>query len=185
LLPTLVFAAAILVIVYRRMRRSFGRQRLAPRRAMLRIVSMASLGTLVALLPWASRSAVVGGLAVGVALAVVALRHTRFEYGLHGAFHYTPNAWVSAAVVSLFAGRLVYRFLALASVGRIGVERLAGITADPSTWRGVPRTEVTVAILLVLVGYYVAYYAGVLSRSRRDVELDALETPRESAETAG
>src|SRR5260370_11513546 len=76
-----LFAALIVFAIYRRLRRSFGRQLLQPGRMTLRIVLLAAVGC--ALLPMAFRSAQylwaeLPGAALGIGLGVLGAGRTRF-----------------------------------------------------------------------------------------------------------
>lgn len=151
--------------VYRRMRRSFGRQRVRDGFMWLRIglLSLAAvlIGAQIArdvdLLGILSAS-----VACGAALALVGLKHTKFEVTAEGRY-YTPHTYIGLAVTALFLGRLLYRFLGtyngLAPAATRGQD-LAAI------YRHSPFTLVVIG---ALVGYYVLYYAGVLQRTRAQV----------------
>ena len=78
---SLLLAILVVFLVYRRFRRSFGQQPLCPVRMRVRAVLLLVIGGL--LLPTALRSsafmaALLGGLGVGVALAVWGAARTRF-----------------------------------------------------------------------------------------------------------
>jgi len=99
-----------------------------------------------------------GGLAVGVALALVGLRHTTFEVTPQGRF-YTPNKWLGLVVTALFFGRLAARLFTIS--GRAAAMQAGGPGA------GAPQmTPLTLGFLYLVAAYYVAYYAGVLWKGR-------------------
>jgi hypothetical protein len=109
------FLAAILVlfVIYRRFRRSFGQQPMRPVRMQVRIVLLLVIGCL--LLPAALRtaafmSAVLAGIAAGVALALWGAARTRFLRA-SGQLYYVPHTYTGVAVSFLFLGRLVYRLI--------------------------------------------------------------------------
>src|SRR5574337_756252 len=84
---TLLIAAVILFILYRRFRRILGRQRLRPKRMIFRIVVLAVICLLVLASPFrglASDSAALGGAVIGIALGLWALMHTKFESSAAG-----------------------------------------------------------------------------------------------------
>src|ERR1700686_4064433 len=92
---SLATAALVLFVIYRRFRRSFGRQPLRPRRMIVRIAILSVVGLL--LLPAALRSsagalATGAGLALGVALGAWGAQHTRFERH-EGQLHYIPHTY--------------------------------------------------------------------------------------------
>ena len=100
-------------------------------------------------------TALAGGLLLGVPLALLGLRLTKFETTRKGTF-YTPNTTIGVALSLLFVGRLAYRFMVLteASAGR-----------DPSLPQ-LFQSPLTFLFFGVTAGYYIAYYAGVLKRGR-------------------
>jgi hypothetical protein len=160
-LPTVILVPLFAFGLYRRFQRTFGRQVVAPRRMIARIVLLSAvgmliLGTLRTTIGLATASA---GLVVGVVLAVVGLRLTKFEATQKGRF-YTTNGWIGIAVTALFLGRLAGRFFTMS-------ERMATAQAGVSPFAGLQRSPLTLALFLLLAGYYVAYYAGVLRKATR------------------
>jgi hypothetical protein len=167
---SLAIAALVVLAIYRRLRRSFGKQELQPRRMVFRIAVLLALGA--SLMPAAMRSgefmiAEAAGAATGVALAAWGAKRTRYvKYG--GRLYYVPHTYTGIAVSLLVLGRIVYR----------GVEiYMAG--AD-SAQRSAVRNPLTVALLFVLIGYYVFYYSRVLWKSKR-VNPEDLEEPSAAA----
>lgn len=144
--------------VYMRVRRNIGRQPLRPTRLK---VSIAIFGTIiVAFGAFAAfrplmLAALVGGLAVSAGLAWWGLHLTKFEDTPQGKF-YTPNTALGLAVSVLFIGRVLYRFLMLSNAGY-------ATTGAPPAF----SSPLTYCLFGISAGYYVAYYAGVLVRSRR------------------
>src|SRR4030081_249890 len=92
---SLLFAALVVFAIYRRFRRTFGRQQLRAGRMALRIVLLAAVSG--ALLPMALHSpqylgAELAGAALGVGLGVWGAARTRFMmYG--GRLHYVPHPY--------------------------------------------------------------------------------------------
>jgi hypothetical protein len=163
LVTPILIAALVVWGVYRRVRRSFGRQPVHAARMWLRIAVLTLVGGLFVATS-AARSArgfeaLIAGLACGAALAALGLRHTRFEVTPEGRF-YTPHTYIGLAVTVLFIGRLLYRFLYLSS----GANAAAG--ADPSLALAYQRSPLTLGIFAVLIGYYLVFYGGVLFRTR-------------------
>jgi hypothetical protein len=166
-----LLAALVVFVIYRRFRRNFGRQLLSPGRMKYRIVILAVVGCL--LLPTALRSgqylaAILAGAAVGVGLALWGAERTRFQmYG--GRLHYVPHTYTGIAVSLLFLGRLVYRFAQVYSGAHASSGAHAANAADPSqpfAAASMVRSPLTVAIVFVLIGYYVCYYSLVLRKSK-------------------
>ena len=106
-----LFAALIVFALYRRLRRSFGRQLLRPGRMILRIVLITVAGC--ALLPMAFLSArylwaEIAGAALGMGLGSWGAERTRFvTFG--GRLHYVPHTYTGIVVSLLFLGRLAFR----------------------------------------------------------------------------
>jgi len=100
-----------------------------------------------------------GGIAAGVALAWLGLRHTKFESGPDGNF-YTPHAYIGLLVSTLLVGRLAYRFVVMGPA----LQQVA--PPDTSPFAAYQSSPLTLALFGAVVGYYVAYYSGVLAHSR-------------------
>ena len=176
-----LMAALVVFAVYRRLRRSFGRQALRPARLTFRIVVLTVLAC--AMLPLALASmqflaAEFSGAALGLGLGVWGAQRTRFV--MHdGQMHYVPHTYTGIAVSLLFVGRLAYRLV------QIYVGGHAPHGADPSSalaGSSMLKSPLTVGILFVLVGYYVCYYGWLLWKSKRltvaDIEaVSAAPTP--------
>jgi len=178
------FLAAALVVfaVYRRLRRSFGRQLLRPARMTVRIALLVVVACV--LLPMAFRSAEflaaeLLGAALGMSLAVWGARRTRFLM-TGGRLHYVPHTYAGIAVSLLFLGRLAFRLVQ----GYTGMHAPSAAYAQASAaypsqafGPGMVKSPLTVGILFVLVGYYVCFYSWVLWKSKHleaaDVESDS------------
>jgi len=126
-----------------------------------RIVFLLVVGALLMLRGMAQANiavAVAAGLAGGVALALFGLKLTRFETTPQGHF-YTPHGGIGLALSTLLIGRLAYRFVV------IWPSLQAAHSADENPFASFQRSPLTSAMFALLIGYYVAYYAGVLIRS--------------------
>jgi hypothetical protein len=148
--------------IYRRARRSIGRQPVQVRRLRLRVGILAIVGTLVLSASVANvtlLAALLGGLACGAILGSVGLRHTKFEVSAEGRF-YTPHTYIGLFVSALFIARMLFRFLTLYAP--------AHLEAPPSAnpFEQYQKSPLTLAIFGVLLGYYVLFYLGVLKKSR-------------------
>lgn len=158
----MLFGAVLAFAIYRRIRRNIGRQALSPGRLTARIGIFSLIGALVlfaALRDLNLLGAMLAGLAGGVALAWFGLRHTQFEVTPEGRF-YTPHTYIGAFVSALFLARIAYRFIVLYSTPHA----VAAANADP--FAAYQKSPLTLAVFGVLVGYYVAYNAGILQRNR-------------------
>ena len=159
IIPILI-VAVVLWRIYMRTRRSFGRQRVQPRRMAVRIGLLGLFGVVLialsAAVPW-SVAGILAGAACGALLSLLALRHTHIEGTPEGRF-YTPHTYIGLTVTVLFFARLVYDLMLFKQA-----------EALPVTAAGSPvfhETPLTLAVSGAFIGYYIAYYLGVLRRSR-------------------
>lgn len=166
MLPLLAF------IVWRRVRRTFGQQPIRRKRMMARIVIFVIIGSLLALSGFhhlALAEGLVGGVLIGAAIGLVGLQLTRFEVDPVKGDCYVPNPWIGALLTMLLLARLVWRLMvvypqmqhaeAMASAG-------AAVQMQPMAYASSPLTMLVIGLL---VGYYIAYYSGVLIHHRRFV----------------
>jgi hypothetical protein len=165
-LPYLV-AALIVWRLYRRTRRSFGRQPVRDRYMWFRIglltLAAAAVGVLIAR-DVEVLGTLLGGIACGAALAALGIKYTRFEVTAQGRF-YTPHTYIGLVVTALFVGRLLYGFLEIYN----GVAPMAA--AGQGLAAAYERSPFTLAAFGALVGYYVLYYLSVLQRTRPQAPL--------------
>lgn len=156
--------ALMLFAIYRRVRGSFGRQPIRTKRMTVRVVIFAVAMALSLLSGWQDVRLAEGVLAGGIAGAALAwlvgLKLTRFEIGTEGQDFYIPNPWVGAALTALLLGRLAWRFLVLAPLLEGGASAAPHAPAPGNS----PLTMLVVGLTL---GYYMAYYAGILMHHRR------------------
>jgi hypothetical protein len=165
----LLLAALVVFAVYRRLRRSFGRQLLRPGRMILRIILLALVGC--ALTPMALRSAQylwaeLVGVALGIGLGLWGAERTRFLM-YREQLHYVPHTYTGIAVSLLFLGRLVFRFVGVYLSPQAAHVANATDSSQAFAPTSMVRSPLTVGILFVLVGYYVCYYGLVLWKSKR------------------
>jgi hypothetical protein len=183
-----IFALLVPLMLYRRVRRNFGRQALGAARR--RMVILSVLAVLI-ILPAVTReatvvllSAVAGALA-GIALAAWGASRTRFLTH-NGQIYYVPHTYTGIAVSALFLGRLIYRIVQLYAVPHLAPAQGMGDAAMPAGPAAIGQSPLTAGIFFVLIGYYVCYYGLVLRKSRHITPGD-LETPAtpSSPETEG
>jgi hypothetical protein len=163
-----LFAVLVVFAVYRRLRRSFGRQLLRPTRMIIRIVLLTVIAC--ALMPLALRSqqflgAEIVGAALGIGLGVWGAQRTRFVMAGER-LHYVPHTYTGIAVSLLFLGRLVYRVVQVYTAAHAVHGANPG---DPSQAMGpasMVSSPLTVGVFYVLVGYYLYYYGWVLWKSK-------------------
>jgi len=177
-------AGIAVLLIYRRFRRSFGRQPIRPIRMWIRIALLIVLSC--SLLPFAFKSgqfllAELAGAMAGLALGFWGARHTRYAT-YEGRLHYVPHTYTGIAVSLLFIGRLVYRIVEwYRENGALGgaLEASQGIAPPPMV-----RSPLTVGLIFVVVGYYACYYAMVLWKSKRisPEDLEAVPAPAAAPE---
>ena len=174
-----LIAAVLVFVIYRRLRRTFGKQPLQAGRMTFRIVLFSIVGCLLA--PGALRStallgAAAAGIAIGVGLALYGAARTRFETD-NGKLYYIPHTYTGVAVSMLFLGRLAYRFLQI-YMGHdpAGMDASGFDTTRYGGYGYMVRSPLTLGMYYVLMGYYVCYYIAVL---RKATQLDSrnLEAP--------
>jgi len=172
-----LITAVVVWFLYRRMRRSFGRQRVQDRRMWFRI----GILTLVTVLIGATTArdvdllgVLAAGIVCGAALAYVGLRYTKFEVTSQGRF-YTPHAYIGLVIAALLVGRFLYRFLGTYD----------GVAPPAAAGRSVvamyQHSPFLLAAFGAVVGYYVLYYLGVLQRTKPPATLG----PESGASGAG
>ena len=167
--PVLI-TVLVLWALYRRARRFIGRQRLEPGRLRTWVGLFAALGGLMLLMSARDTrmlAAMLAGAACGALLGWLGLKYTRFETTPEGRF-YTPHAYIGLVVLALFVGRVLYRMMIMAH----GFTPVAPGTAGSNPFASANpyanlRTPMTLGIFGTLVGYYISYYLGVLSKSRQ------------------
>lgn len=156
--PLYIVVPAIGFAIFRRLRTSFGAQRLLPARMIIRMVLFSILCAAIA---FADRSpiglaALAGGLLLGVALARIGLMHTTIEARPDGRY-YTPNRWLGLVVTGIFFARLAPRVFTIMN------------TPPPAPGAPLVRPQqsaLTLAVFALLAGYYVAYYAWVMAKAK-------------------
>jgi hypothetical protein len=183
-----LFAALVVFAIYRRFRRSFGRQPLRPTRMRVRMVLLTVLVCL--MLPAALRStqflaAEIVGAALGICLAVWGAQRTRFlTHG--GQLYYVPHTYTGIVVSLLFLGRLVYRIVqiyggahASPAAGAVAANAFASADrAQAFAPASMLKSPLTVGIFFLLAGYYLCYYGWVMWKSKH---LEAADTEADSA----
>ena len=148
--------------VYRRLRANFGRQPIQPTRKVVRLIILSLVAAMflwVAMHSAPALEAAAVGLIAGVVLALIGVHLSRFESDATGSY-YTPNSYIGAAVTLLLVGRIVYRMFSMYSTPQgmppPGTDPFATMTQSP----------LTLAMIMLTVGYYLMFTAGVLYKSR-------------------
>jgi hypothetical protein len=169
--PNMTLAIMIPVMAFafwRRMRRSFGRQPIRRKQMIARIAIFSVMGGALAFSGLANPrllEGLLGGALGGIALGLLGLRLTRFERDASGADAYYPNAWIGGLLSVLLVARLAWRLL-------VAMPQLQ----DPAMAHSAPamgNSPLTLALFGLMIGYYTAYYAGLLVHHRRFERLQA------------
>lgn len=160
----LIMAAVVGLVLFRRVRRQFGRQRIRRKAMTIRVVFLVLVVVLLSLTGLQDlrlAEGLLAGVLGGVALGLLGLRLTQFVTDPDKGDCYVPNAWIGALLTALLLGRLAYRFL----VEMPEIERAA---AHPGATPGaVVYHPLTLLVVGLLMGYYLSYYAGLLVHHRR------------------
>ena len=162
LVTPFIMGALVIWVIYRRLRRSFGRQTVNVGMMWLRIGILALVGALVtysSMHSTAALEALFGGLVCGLALAYMGIRHTRFEVTAQGRF-YTPHTYIGLFVTAIFLGRLLYRYVTLYTA------RQAAPAPNQNVLAAFQQNPLTLGIFSLLIGYYLFFGLGVLQRTR-------------------
>jgi hypothetical protein len=153
--------------IYRRVRRTIGRQPYQPGRMQVRMVVLGIIGAIALLFSFRDvevGGAMVAGLVGGAALGLFGLRHTKFETTPQGQF-YTPHTYIGLFVTLLFLGRLAYRFLVVLP----SMQAAAQMNENP--YASFQKSPLTMAIFGIVIGYYIAYYGAVIREMRKQATL--------------
>jgi hypothetical protein len=173
LLTPILVSALVCWAIYRRVRRSFGRQPVRVGRMQLRLALLTVIGVLVLVASVRDTQllgALIGGVACGLALGYIGLRHTRIEVTPQGRF-YTPHTYIGLFVTALFLSRLIFRLLT------VHLSENAAGQPDSNPFDAYQRSPLTMAMFGLLLGYYEFYIVGVLKTSREFV-VPATDTPK-------
>ncbi len=170
LTPSLVAFALVPLILWRlyaRYRRLVSRQKSRAWRHWAAVVFFPAILALLAftsLVRPLAEVALFGGVAIGIALSVIGLRHTRFEVAPDG-FWFTPDARIGIALMSLLVARVLYRFYQMSTAALPAAAR-------GSQMQDLSRSPLTLVLIGMLLAYYTAYAIGLL-RWRRAQALAA------------
>jgi len=170
LLSYAIMVPLVVLMMWRRISRQFGRQPIRRKRMIARVVLFAVIGGMLLLSGFRDvrlAEGLAGGIVLGAALGLLGLRLTRFETDPVRGDCYVPNPWIGAVLVALLLGRLVWRFLVLWPQAQQVTALAAAQTPGATMPMGYHSSPLTLLIFGLLVGYYIAYYAGLLVHHRR------------------
>ena len=155
-----IAAPLVVFMLYRRVRRNIGRQPVNERRMLLRIAILLLAAAMIfapALHDASLAAGAAAGLIAGGSLAWLGVRLTRFETTAAGHF-YVPNLYLGLAITAVLLARVAYRFTQLYPLMQAQTS-----APPPMVWAGTP---LTIGLFGLVIGYYLAYVAGVLYVSR-------------------
>lgn len=159
-----ILVPLVALIVWRRIRRQFGRQPIRRKRMTARIAILAVVVLLLALAGLRDlhlAEGLMAGLSGGGLVGLVGLRLTRFEADPEKGDCYVPNTWIGALLTALLLGRLAYRF----AVVLPQMQAAASPAGGPP--QGYVSSPLTMLVVGLLIGYYLAYSTGLLIHHRR------------------
>jgi len=162
-MPLLLGFMAFMIV--RRVRMQLSSQRVAPVMMALRMLLLCTVGILLLVFTGGAAEPLLysaAGLMAGLGVTYYALKHTRVEQTPRGIF-YTPNRWIGLGISALIVLRLGTRVAA--AYQQQGQNASEAVAINPM--ESLQRSPLTLAMFMLLAAYYVAYYGGVLWRSRK------------------
>ncbi|QEE23444.1 DUF1453 domain-containing protein [Rhodanobacter glycinis] len=165
-----IMVPLVLLILWRRISRQFGRQPIRRKRMIVRVAIFAVIGCVLLLSGLRDvrlAEGLAGGIVLGAGLGLLGLRLTRFETDPERGDCYVPNPWIGAVLVALLLGRLMWRFLVLWPQMQHAESLAAAQAPGTSMTMSYRSSPLTLLVLGLLIGYYIAYYAGLLIHHRR------------------
>lgn len=164
----LIPAVFVLFIMYRRVRRNFGKQKLKRGYLIFRMVLLCIVGILMLIPTFFSQELAVVtiiGAGIGVGLAIWAAKHTRF-LNQDGILYYLPHSYTGMIVTALFVGRIAYRVFVMAQPHTVVTTDWNPGMSDFGGFSSIYHNPVTRLVFFILIGYYVYYYWYVLHESK-------------------
>jgi membrane protein CcdC involved in cytochrome C biogenesis len=162
LITPLLLGLLFVWAIYRRARRSFGRQPLEIGRLKFRIGFLSLIAALMLYLSFKdlpSLAGLLGGLTCGALLSRIGLRHTKFEADA-GRSYYTPHTYIGLILMALVVSRIMLRVVIDYGYGATAT---APVSNPLAPYR---RSPITLGILGLLIGYFILFHLGVLRKSR-------------------
>ncbi|WP_261304135.1 hypothetical protein [Paenibacillus andongensis] len=143
--------------IYRRAKRTIGFQKLSRGRLKFRLTLFSILGAVIFLLGFVHPIHFIGyiiGLAAGIALGLIAIRHTLFEHRTDG-WYYRTHLWVEITVLVLFLGRIVYRLAFI----NLSTNSANMNPVDPTQFT---KDPLTAGVFFIIVSYYILFFGYLL-----------------------
>jgi hypothetical protein len=155
--------------IYRRVRRSIGRQPLRPTRSIIRLVILCLVSVMIILVGILLNRMILagfaGGLVPGVALGFLGLKLTQFETTADGQHFFKPDTRIGLALSLLLTGRVIYRMVVL---------------NDMSVAPGHPppmQSPLTYLIAGLTIGYYIVYSIGLIIHAHEKFKAQRAAVP--------
>ncbi len=164
-----VIVMLLAFVLYRRGKRLIGHQRFNEWRTLVRTVIMGVLILFVLasylhlpdpVLQYGSAAA---GFVLGVVVALLALRYTQMGRDEKGVW-YIPNLYLGIGLIALLVARFVYEYMVIFPQVRHQV-RMA-VEQQGTVPMAITSQPILHAVLFLVLGYYLLYYAGIILRSR-------------------
>ena len=157
LVPILI-GALVAGLIYRRLRRLFGRHKISITGFAIRIALTGLFAAVLVVLPGESLGVRLMGVVIGLVLAVIGVITTKIDQEGQDWF-FSPNLYLGLVILSLFLGRIAYRILLVLKMS----DADRGVTDLGQVFSGNPIGRI---LLMALLVYFAAYHAGVLAMRR-------------------
>jgi hypothetical protein len=157
------FALTMGFVVYRRLKRSIGFQKLNPFWMKFRMSALGLVGVMLIVGAFSKLSLFWfegAGLSVGALLVFLAVKHSEIETRDDG-LYFRTHVFIETTVIVLLLGRVGYRFYTL-----VHENQFENIW-DPRQNMHFLLDPWTAGIFFILVTYYLGYFFAILSRRRK------------------
>ncbi|ERI07842.1 hypothetical protein [Aneurinibacillus aneurinilyticus] len=161
----------VLLIVYRKVRKTIGFQLFRPNRLRIRMALFLLIGFLIL---WSSfihpilYLADAAGIICGITLAMLAIKHSMFEQR-EKELYYRTHIGIETTILILFIGRFAYRFLVIFSMEQ------AAAAESQLDMKQYIKDPWTAGIFFVVVAYYIWYYAHILREGKKYIHSSGID----------
>ena len=156
-------------VLYRRGKRLIGYQRFNERRTLVRTLIMGALILFVLASyihlpdPMLQYGSAAAGFVLGALVALPALRYTQMGRDEKGVW-YVPNLYLGIGLIALLIARFIYEYVVIFPQIRHQVQ--TAVEQKGAVPMSIASQPILHAVLFLVLGYYLLYYAGILLRSR-------------------
>jgi hypothetical protein len=164
-----VIVLLLAFVLYRRGKRLIGHQRFNERRTRVRTVIFGALILFVLASyihlpdPVLQYGSAIVGLVLGVVVALLALHYTQMGRDEKGVW-YVPNLYLGIGLIALLVARFVYEYMVVFPQIRHQVQM--AVEQKGTVPMSITSQPILHAVLFLVLGYYLLYYAGIILRSR-------------------